>query len=145
MIILYIFSIKRVDFDSVKGHKIESFLNWSISTGLDMRIMCNFSLKQWWKSVKLAPIWLIFCALFAPVWRALTHIDARFCSLLVLSNTRFIPFGKNARCQQPISPTKREFAHKNQSLHTRVQVLHKQKRVPTLHRNRRILFVFDVN
>lgn len=41
-------------------------------------------------------------------------------------------------------PFEREFAHKNQSLHTRVQVLHKQKQVPTLHRNRKNLIVFSV-
>lgn len=121
-------------------------LNWSNSTGLKGWKRCKNHLNIVWKSVKPAPIWLIFCALFAHRRRTLTHIDARFCSLLVLSNTQFYSFlGKNARCQQPISPTKRKFAHKNQSLHTRVKVLHKQKRVPTLHRNRRISFVFDVN
>lgn len=44
------------------------------------------------------------------------HVGIRFYSLLVLSNTQFYSFlGKNAQCQQPISPT-------NASLHTKIKV-----------------------
>ena len=68
------------------------------------------------KSVKLAPNWLIFCALFARGRRMLAHIGTRFCSLLVLSNTRFYSFWEKTY------DVSSRFRRQNASLHTKIKV-----------------------